>query len=49
MAVDDEGRLSLAMGHREVMFASATCDLAGTCLMGARGTALRLEFVLPNR
>jgi hypothetical protein len=49
MAVDNEGRLSLAMGDPSVMFASATCDLAGSCLIGARGTAFRLEFVLPNR
>ena len=47
-AVDDEGRLSLAMGHWTVGFAAATCDLAGSCLMAAHAYS-RLEFVRPNR
>jgi hypothetical protein len=47
-AVDDTGRLSMAMGHPSVGFSVASCDLDGTCVMGPHAAG-RLEFVLPNR
>jgi hypothetical protein len=48
LAVDDTGRLSMAMGDPSMGLSVASCDLDGTCVMGAHAAG-RLDFVLPNR
>ena len=48
MYVDNEGRISMLIGHPSVGFAVATCDLAANCTISRNGLT-RQAFVYPNR